>query len=127
MSSPAQAIADNWPLVLGLSALIAGAGALVGFVFKLFFWSESRVERIATKLLTSEVVKRFMIEVSTQVFTQLSQRDHEMRASLAQKVDDLTKRDEERLSSVKSAHLRIDDMQKQLFHLLGGRGLGGGA
>lgn len=109
-----QSLADHWPLLLAGALVVGGLGTLLIWAFKLFFWNEDRIERVALKLLTSEAMKKLMTDVASAVFAQASAKDNEMRAEMRQVMQDLKRRDEERMAAVTRVHNRMDELQNML-------------
>ncbi len=103
---------EHWPLIVGGAALAGLFLTLMVRVFKLFFWNEERIEKIAEKLLTSKAVKQTMTEVATSVFAAASARDNEIRAEMKQVLEDLKTRDQERMAAVTRVHARQDELQQ---------------
>ena len=112
--SSIRALGEHAPLLLGLG----GAAWIVWKVVQLVFWSEKRVERIATQVLASEPVKASMRQVAESVFSALTERDREDRAAMAARMVALEERDKERAAGVTRAHTRIDEVKDDIQRVL---------
>jgi len=105
-----KALGEHAPLLLGLG----GLAWILWKVVQLVFWSEKRVERIATQVLASEAVKSSMRDVATGVFQALTERDREDRAAMGARMSALEIRDGERAAGVTRAHQRIDEVKDDI-------------
>ena len=110
-----KALYEHWPLIVGGAVLAGFFLMLLVRAFKLFFWNEDRIEKIAEKLLTSPAVKKTMTEVATSVFAAASARDNEIRAEMKQVLEDLKLRDQERMAAVTRVHARQDELQSLII------------
>ena len=115
MADPTESksLVDSLPhsaIWAGLLAALYAAWRLVQFVF----WSEDRVTRIATKVLSSVEVQEIVKRVAKQVATEVIQDHKTAMARLEERMDALEDRDSERAAAVGRAFKRIDDHGDQI-------------
>lgn len=98
-----------FPSVLAAMAI----ASVVGGAVKLLIWSESRVEKIASRVADRMVAHAFRSEAFETAVERIAQRISE--ASKSATYADLKDRADAQSNSIVSAHRRIDDLQREML------------